>query len=69
MICPSCDALAHRAEMHRDVRGVGHQAALGVEDCAGKIKPLLDVESLETAVFRFPLNDYFRQNRSLRGRH
>jgi hypothetical protein len=26
-------------------------------------------ESLETAVFRFPLNDYFRQNRSLRGRH
>jgi hypothetical protein len=45
MICPSCDALAHRAEMHRGVRGVGHQVALGVEDCAGKTKPVLDVES------------------------
>jgi hypothetical protein len=36
-------ALAHRAEMHRHVRRVRHQAAVGVEDGAGKIQPLLDV--------------------------
>ena len=38
-------ALAHRAEMHRHVRRVGHQAALGVEDRAGEIQPLLDVDA------------------------
>ena len=38
-------ALAHRAQMHRHMRRVRHQAALGVEDRAGKIQPLLDVHA------------------------
>ena len=38
-------AFAHRTEMDRDVRGVGHQPALGVEDGARKIQPLLDVDA------------------------
>ena len=37
------DALAHRAEVHRDVRRIGDQRALRVEDRAGEIEPLLDV--------------------------
>ena len=39
------DALAHRAQMHRDMRRVGDQRALGVEDRAGEIEPLLDVDA------------------------
>jgi hypothetical protein len=38
------DALAHGAEVHRDVRRVRHQVAFGVEDGAGKVEPLLDVD-------------------------
>ena len=38
------DRLAHGAEVHRHVRGVGDQAALGVEDRAGEVEPLLDVD-------------------------
>ncbi len=38
-------ALAHRAEMHRHMRRIGHQRALGVEDRAAKIQPLLDVHA------------------------
>ena len=38
-------AFAHRAEMDRDMRGVGHQTALGVEYRAGKIQPLFDVDA------------------------
>ncbi len=38
------DRLAHGAQVHRHVRGVGDQAALGVEDRAGEIEPLLDVD-------------------------
>ena len=38
-------ALAHRAEMHRHVRRVGHQEALGIEDGAGEVQPLLDVHA------------------------
>ena len=37
-------ALAHRAEMHGHVRRVGHQPALGIEDRAGEVQPLLDVD-------------------------
>ena len=38
------DRLAHRAEVHRDVRGVRDQVALGVEDRAGEVEALLDVD-------------------------
>ena len=38
------DALAHRAQMHRHVRRVGNQVALGVKQRAAKVKPLLDVD-------------------------
>ena len=38
-------AFAHRAEMHRHVRRVRHQEALGVEDGAGEVQPLLDVDA------------------------
>ncbi len=37
------DALAHRAQMDRDVRRVGHQHAVRIEDRAGEVEPLLDV--------------------------
>ena len=38
------DGLAHGAEVDRHVRGVGDQAAPGVEDRAGEVEPLLDVD-------------------------
>jgi hypothetical protein len=38
------DGLAHGAEVHRHVRGVGDQAAVGVEDRAGEVEPFLDVD-------------------------
>ena len=38
------DGLAHRAQVDRDVRRVGDQAAVGVEDRAGEVEPLLDVD-------------------------
>ena len=38
------DALAHRSQMHRDMRGVGDQRARRVEQGAGKIEPLLDID-------------------------
>ena len=37
-------ALAHRAQVHRHVRRVGDQVALGVEQRAGEVEPLLDVD-------------------------
>ena len=37
-------ALAHRAQVHRHVRRVGDQVALGVEQRAREIEPLLDVD-------------------------
>ena len=40
------DALAHRSQMHRHVRRVGNQIAFGVEQRAGKIEALLDVDRI-----------------------
>ena len=40
------DALAHRAQVHRQVRRIRHQAAMAIEDGAGEVKPLLDVDRL-----------------------
>lgn len=40
------DAGTHRAEMHRDVGRVGDQLPLGVEQGAGEVEPLLDVDRL-----------------------
>ena len=40
------DALAHRAQMHRDVRRVGDQAAVGGEHRAREVEPLLDVDRI-----------------------
>ena len=37
------DRLAHRAEVHRHVRRVGDQVAVGVEEGAREVEPLLDV--------------------------
>ena len=37
------DRLAHRAQVHRHVRRVGDQVAVGVEQRAGEVEPLLDV--------------------------
>ena len=38
------DAAVHRAEMHRDMRGVGDEPAVAIEDGAGEVEPLLDVD-------------------------
>src|SRR5262245_5614228 len=38
------NALAHRPQMHRHVRRVGDEIAFGVEEGAGEIEPLLDVD-------------------------
>ena len=38
------DALAHAAQVHRHVRRVGDQVALGIEQRAAEIEPLLDVD-------------------------
>ena len=40
------DRAVHRAQMHRHVRRVGDEAALGVEHRAGEIEPLLDVDGI-----------------------
>ena len=40
------DGAVHRAEMHRHVRGVGDEMALGIKHRAGKIQPFLDVDGL-----------------------
>ena len=40
------DRLAHRAEVHRHVRRVGDQVALGVEQRAREVEPLLDVDGV-----------------------
>src|SRR5262249_28603552 len=40
----SLDAPIHRAEMNRDVRGVGDEPSPRVEDRAGEIEPLLDID-------------------------
>ena len=37
---------AHRAEVHRHVRGVGDEVAGGVEEGAGEVEALLDVDGL-----------------------
>ena len=37
---------AHRAEVHGDVRGVRDQVAVGVEDRAGEVEPLFDVDGV-----------------------
>ena len=38
------DAAVHRAEMHRDMRRVGDEPAVAIEDGAGEVEPLLDVD-------------------------
>ena len=38
------NARSHRAEVHRHVRRVGDQVRVGVEQRAGEIEPLLDVD-------------------------
>jgi hypothetical protein len=38
------DALAHRAEMDRDVRCIGDEVAVAIEQRAGEIEPLADVD-------------------------
>ena len=40
------DRAVHRAEMHRHVRRVGDQRAVGGEHRAGEIEPLLDVDRI-----------------------
>lgn len=40
------DAGAHRAEVDGDVRGVGHQVPVRVEEGAGEVQPFLDVDGL-----------------------
>ena len=40
------DRAVHGAEMHRHVRRVGDQRAVGVEHGAGEIEPLLDVDGV-----------------------
>ena len=40
------DRTVHRAQMHRHVRSVGDEAPLAVEQCAGKVEPLLDVDRI-----------------------
>src|SRR5258708_30017181 len=39
------DALAHRAQMNGNMRSIGDERALLVEDRAGKIEPLLDIDA------------------------
>ncbi len=39
------DALTHRTQVNRNVRRVGDQRAVAVEDRAGEIEPLLDVHA------------------------
>ena len=38
------NAFAHRAEMHRHVRRVGHQIAFRIKDRAGEIEALFNVD-------------------------
>lgn len=38
-------SLAHCAQVHRQVRRVGHQAAVGAEQRAAEVQPLLDVDA------------------------
>jgi hypothetical protein len=40
------DRAVHRAEVHRHVRGVGDERALGIEDGAGEVEPFLDVHRM-----------------------
>src|SRR5439155_7525644 len=40
------DAGAHGAEVHGDVGGVGDEVAVGVEQGAGEVEPLADVDRL-----------------------
>ena len=40
------NAFAHRAEMHRHVRRVRHEIALGIKDRTGEIESLLDVDRI-----------------------
>ena len=37
------DAFAHRAQVYRHMRRIGYQITAGVEHCAGKVQPFLDV--------------------------
>ena len=48
------DRLAHGAQVHRHVRRVGDQAAVGVEDRAGKVEPLLDVDRVRGGLQAHP---------------
>ena len=43
---------AHRAQVHRHVRRVGDQAAVGVEQGAGEVEPLLDVHRVRRPLQR-----------------
>jgi hypothetical protein len=40
----AADRVAHRAQVHRHVRRIGDQRAVGIEQRARKIEPLLDVD-------------------------
>ncbi len=50
--CPH--AGPHRAQVHRHVRGVGDEAAAGVEQRAGEVEPLLDVHRVGRPLQRRP---------------
>ena len=49
------DRLAHRAQVHGHVRRVGDQVALGVEQRAGEVEPLLDVHRVRGCARRTPI--------------
>jgi len=42
------DRQGHRPEVDRDVGGLGDEAAVGIEDGAGEVPPLLDVRRVGT---------------------
>ena len=46
------DRAVHGAQVHRHVRGVGDELALGVEHRAGEVEPLLDVDRLRRVAQR-----------------
>ena len=46
------DAIRHRAQMGRDVRGLGHQPPAPVKERAGEVKALFDVGGIACALQR-----------------
>jgi hypothetical protein len=59
------DALAHRAQVHRHVRRVGDQVAVGVEERAAEVQPLLDVDRVGGVLQRSPICSAIDMNRLL----